>query len=298
MLEGGRQGGEMARVATIDFHVTSECSQECPYCWGPREVPAVDTATALAIVDCIAAVGARRVVFTGGDPLKREDLGALIRRARRAGLEIALSTTGDLLTAHFLDEHADEIDLISLPLDGASEEVSRRTKKEGHFTAIMIALDLLAVHPSVDVKVATPVTHHNLADVPNIVRLLDRRAEAVPNRLFYNVFQTFPRSMEADVAWEELLVTAAEFDALQEKVEASSHAFRINWLGHNTLDRLYVMVFPDGSLVIPAGSSFRSYGPFLEVADLDALLARADFDVPKHLRHSGGWGKGWEARST
>ena len=64
----------VARVATIDFHVTSECSQECPYCWGPQEVPAVDTATALAIVERIAATGARRIVFTGGDPVKREDL--------------------------------------------------------------------------------------------------------------------------------------------------------------------------------------------------------------------------------
>jgi organic radical activating enzyme len=70
------------RVATIDFHVTSECSQECPYCWGPQEVAAVDTAAALDIVDKIAATGARRIVFTGGDPMKREDLGLLIGRAR------------------------------------------------------------------------------------------------------------------------------------------------------------------------------------------------------------------------
>lgn len=288
----------MPRVVTIDFHVTSECSQECPYCWGPREVPAVDTATALAIVDHIAAAGARRIVFTGGDPLKRDDLGALIQRARRARLEVALSTTGDLLTAAFLAEHADEIDLVSLPLDGASEEVSRRTKKEGHFAAIMIALDLLAGHPSVHVKVATPVTRHNLADVPHIVRLLDERAAAMPNRLFYNVFQAFPRSMEADVPWEELLVTDAEFGALREEIEAAPHAFRINWLDRSTLDRLYVMIFPDGSLVIPAGTSFRSYGPFLQVADLEALLARADFDAPKHLRHSQGWGKAPGARAT
>lgn len=288
----------MARVATIDYHVTSECSQECPYCWGPREVAAVDTATAVAIVDRIAGVGARRIVFTGGDPLKRDDLGALICRARRTGLEVALSTTGDLLTAAFLAEHADEIDLVSLPLDGASEEVSRRTKKEGHFSAIMNALDLLTAHPSVDVKVATPVTRHNLADVPHIVRLLDGRAEAMPNRLFYNVFQAFPRSMDADVAWEELLVTDAEFGALREEIEAARHAFPINWLDHGTLDRLYVMVFPDGSLVIPAGAFFRSYGPFLQVADLDELLARADFDAPKHLRHSRGWGKDRGARST
>jgi organic radical activating enzyme len=286
----------VARIATIDFHVTSECSQECPYCWGPQEVPAVDTATALAIVDRIAASGARRIVFTGGDPLQREDLGALIHRARRAGLEVALSTTGDLLTAAFLAGHAAEIDLVSLPLDGASEEVSRRTKKEGHLAAVLAALDLLAAHPSVDVKVATPVTRHNLADVPHIVRLLDRRAAAAPNRLFYNVFQAFPRSMDPGVAWGELLVTAAEFAALEEEVTGTPHGFRINWLGHQTLDRLYVMVFPDGTLVIPVGSSFRRYGPFLKVDDLEAVLARADFDAAKHLRHSRGWDKGSGSR--
>ncbi len=32
----------MAEVATFDFHVTSECSQECAYCWGPMDIPAVD----------------------------------------------------------------------------------------------------------------------------------------------------------------------------------------------------------------------------------------------------------------
>jgi len=279
------------RVATIDFHVTSECSQECPYCWGPQEVPAVDTATALAIVERIAATGARRIVFTGGDPVKREDLGALIHRAHRAGLEVALSTTGDLLTAAFLTEHAAEIDLVSLPLDGACEEVSQRTKKEGHFTAVMAALDLLGGYPGIDLKVATPVTRHNLADVPNIVRLLEERAASTPNRLFYNVFQAFPRSMDQGVAWESLLVSAAEFAGLEEEITATPHRFHINWLSHETLDRLYVMVFPDGTLVVPAGSSFRSHGPFLEVADLDEVLARADFDAAKHLYHSRGWGK-------
>ncbi|HUU62284.1 MAG TPA: radical SAM protein [Acidimicrobiia bacterium] len=281
----------LRRFATIDFHVTSECSQECPYCWGPQEVPAVDTATALAIVGRIAAVGARRIVFTGGDPLKREDLGTLISRARRAGLQVALSTTGDLLTAEFLTEHAAEIDLVSLPLDGADEEVSQRTKKEGHCTAVLAALDRLAAHPGIDVKVATPVTRHNLADVPSIVRLLDERAAVMPNRVFYNVFQAFPRSMDAAVAWESLLVSAAEFAALEEEIAAAPHRFRINWLSHATLDRLYVMVFPDGTLVVPVGGSYRSYGPFLEVGDLDEVLARADFDAAKHLRHSRGWGR-------
>lgn len=282
----------MSDVATIDFHVTSECSQECPYCWGPQGIDAVDTETALAIVAKIATTGARRIVFTGGDPMQRSDLGQLLLRARAAGLEVAVSTTGDLLTAGFLAEYGASIDLVSLPLDGPSEEVSVRTKAVGHFDAVMRALHLLSKHPSIDVKVATPVTRHNIDHVPDIAELLADKTATMPNRLFYNVFQTFPRSMDDDVAWRDLVVTDEEFAALRERVEAAGHPYPINWLDHETLDRLYVMVFPDGSLTIPVGPVFAAYGPFLEVDDLDAVLRRARFDSAKHLRHSKGWSKG------
>ena len=275
----------MATVATFDFHVTSECSQECAYCWGPQEIDAVDTDTALAIVAKIAASGATRIVFTGGDPMKREDLGDLIHAAKEHGLEVALSTTGDLLSAEFLEAHGAEIDLVSLPLDGSSDEVSARTKKTGHFDAVMAALDLLAGHPGIDVKVATPVTRHNADDVPNIVTLLESRYQ--PNRLFYNVFQAFPRSMDAGVAWDDLIVTDSEFAALRSQIE--SDTLVINWLDHDTLDRLYVMVFPDGRLTVPAGSTFCFYGQFLEVDDLEEVLVRAEFDTAKHRRHAEGW---------
>jgi MoaA/NifB/PqqE/SkfB family radical SAM enzyme len=277
--------------ATIDFHVTSECSQQCPYCWGPQEIEAVPTDTALRIVSRIASVGARRIVFTGGDPLQRGDIVALIRHARGEGLEVAVSTTGDLLDAGFLAAVEDAVDLVSLPLDGSCEEVSARTKEAGHFAAIMRALDLLAAHPRIDVKVATPVTRHNLEDVPAIVGLLDDRAGRMPNRFFYNVFQAFPRSMADDVAWDALVVTPEEFAALRAEVERRPHRFRINWLDHGTLDRLYVMVFPDGSLTVPSGGRYLDYGPFLEVGDLEELLTRTDFDAPKHQRHSKGWSR-------
>ena len=279
----------MPEVATIDFHVTCECNQACAYCWGPQDIDAVDTQTALAIVSKIAGGPARRIVFTGGDPLKRPDIGLLIRTAHVEGLEVAVSTTGDELTEPFLRAHGSFIDLISLPLDGATEDVSSRTKKEGHFTAVMDALDLLTGYPHIDLKVATPVTRHNLADVRHIVRLLDRRAEQIPNRLFYNVFQAFPRSMAADVDWEQLVVTDVEFQVLRDEVSKDEHSFPINWLSHETLDKLYVMVFPDGKLTIPSGSEFGSYGDFLAIPDLDEFLRSTDFDAPKHQLHSEGW---------
>jgi MoaA/NifB/PqqE/SkfB family radical SAM enzyme len=279
-----------AKIATIDFHVTSECSQECPYCWGPQDYEnPVDTGTALRIVSKVKSVGARRIVFTGGDPLKRPDIGLLIARASVTGLEVALSTTGDQLTGEFLDASAHQIDLVSLPLDGSTEEVDSRTKEKGHFMAIAGALERLRSYPDIDVKVCTPVTRHNLADVPNILRLVEAYAESTGARVFYNVFQAFPRAM-FDVVWNDLLVTEDEFAVLERQL-ANTAAVRVNFLDHATLDRLYVMIFPDGSLVVPMGATFQSYGRFLDVSDLDQALEQSRFDWEKHLRHSRGWSK-------
>ena len=277
-------------VATIDFHVTSECSQECPYCWGPQLDSACDSSVAAAIVRKIAGSGARRIVFTGGDPILREDIGMLIRLAKQEKLEVALSTTGDHLSEGFLRGYGSWIDLISLPIDGSSEEISSKTKKPGHLAAVLSSLEMLGSFPDIDVKAATPVTRYNINDVPAIIQLLTRIAERLDNRFFYNVFQAFPRSMNPQ-EWDDLVVTDDEFNSLRSSINESNVPFKINWLSHEILDRLYVMVFPDGSLRIPSGSSYPDYGPFLDIKDLDAFLSETDFDARKHAHHAKGWQK-------
>lgn len=280
----------MVPVATIDFHITARCSQACPYCWGPRRFRfPVDTAMAQRIIEHIAALGVRRVVFTGGDPLQRPDAPLLIRHAKAQGLETALSTTGDFLTPAILTDVAPVLDLISLPLDGATEEVNARTKHPGHHAAVLRALRRLRDFPQIDVKVCTPVTRHNIADVPHIATLVEAYARCTEARVFYNVFQAFPRAMFS-VKWETLVVGDEEFSLLTEQL-GKGKRIQINCLSHETLDRLYVMVFPDGSMVVPSGADYLTFGPFLEVEDLAQALAASNFDSAKHLRHSQGWEK-------
>ncbi len=278
------------KVVSIDFHVTSACTQDCAYCWGPLGFGRpVATSEALSIIDRFRKHGIRRVVFTGGDPLLRRDIVVLIRRAAQRGLEVALSTTGDRLTEKFLDSCAPYLDLISLPLDGSSEATNCQTKRRGHFTAVMAALRLLSRYPRIDVKVGTAVTKKNLADVPSMARLVDEWARTTENRVFYNFFQTFPRSMRS-VNWEEFLVSDEEFAAAREAV-AGQVSVRVNFLSTETLDRLYALIFPDGGLYIPSGPFYRKLGPFVEIEDLDAALKNSGFDSVKHEVHARGWSK-------
>lgn len=281
----------MFGVATIDFHITAKCSQACPYCWGPRRFRnPINTETAQRIIAHIKQLGIRRIVFTGGDPLQRFDAPDLIRYAKETGLETTLSTTGDFVTPETLDELSPFLDLISLPLDGSTEGINSKTKHSGHFAAIMHALDWLRSYPGIDVKVCTPVTRHNMSDVPAIAQLVEEYSHTTPARVFYNVFQAFPRAMFS-VKWEKLIVSDDEFASLAHQTGIGKN-IRINFLSHTTLDKLYVMVFPDGSMTIPRGADYLNFGPFLEVKDFEQALNASQFDSDKHLRHSRGWGKG------
>ena len=277
-------------VSTIDFHVTARCSQACPYCWGPRRFRnPVDTEIAQCILTRIKGLGVRRVVFTGGDPLQRSDTPDLIRYAKEIGLETALSTTGDFVTPEILESLSPYLDLISLPLDGSTEEINSKTKHRAHYAAVMRSLGWLRSHLTIDVKVCTPVTRHNLDNIPAIAQLVEEYSYSTQARVFYNVFQAFPRAMFF-VEWDKLVVSDDEFSSLAQQVGAGTK-IRINFLSHETLDKLYVMVFPDGSMTIPRGGAYLNFGPFLDVVDFDQVLNTSQFDSAKHLRHSRGWGK-------
>ena len=276
--------------STIDFHVTCECSQECTYCWGPQDIEnPVGTSTSKKIIKKIKDIGAKRIVFTGGDPLTRKDVGKLIRYAKEIGLEVALSTTGDELTSAFLRWNAPFIDLISLPVDGSTEEISSKTKEEGHLAAVFRALELLKKYPKIDVKICTPVTKHNIKDISSILKLAEEYKEETKAGVFYNIFQTFPRS-PGEVDWKELIVSNRVFAALKRKLSGRKK-IRVNFLDHGTLDKLYLMIFPNGNLIIPESDKFTSFGSFLNIKDINTVIKQSRFESHKHLKHSKGWGK-------
>lgn len=276
--------------STIDFHVTCECNQECPYCWGPQDIEKpVSTSVSIKIIKKIKDVGAKRIVFTGGDPLKRKDIGKLIRFAKKYGLEVALSTTGDELNSQFLRWNANYIDLISLPMDGSTEQINSKTKEPGHYYAVLRALKVLKKYPLIDIKICTPVTKHNIKDIPSILALAEDYKKKTRASIFYNIFQTFPRSL-GEVDWKEIVVSNRSFEALKRKL-SGRNIIKINFLDHTTLDKLYLMIFPNGNLVIPEGKNFTSFGSFLEIDDIKNVVKQSKFEIAKHLRHSIGWTK-------
>jgi radical SAM protein with 4Fe4S-binding SPASM domain len=91
-----------APSAPIEVHmaVTARCAAGCEGCYidARPDGAAPDHATLLARLDDLRAAGVFTVAFGGGEPLTRDDLGALAEAARARGLVPVLTTSGLGLT--------------------------------------------------------------------------------------------------------------------------------------------------------------------------------------------------------
>jgi cyclic pyranopterin phosphate synthase len=135
-------------LRNLRLSVTDRCNLRCEYCmpeddyvWLPRE-DVLHFEETSALVDIFLALGVDKIRLTGGEPLLRRDLPALVRMiAGKAGLEdLALTTNGVLL--------ADQIDALQAAGLGRIT-VSLDTLQRNRFLKLTRFDQLDAVHAGI-----------------------------------------------------------------------------------------------------------------------------------------------------
>jgi pyrroloquinoline quinone biosynthesis protein E len=109
--------------------LTHRCPLHCVYCSNPQELSArqdeLPTESWIHVLQQAAALGVMQVDLTGGEPLARPDLPALIRTARAANLYVNLITSGLPLDEKRLDELiAAGLDHFQLSFQGAQQDTA------------------------------------------------------------------------------------------------------------------------------------------------------------------------------
>ncbi|WP_432841206.1 StsB family radical SAM/SPASM domain sactipeptide maturase [Dactylosporangium sp. CA-092794] len=159
----------------VYYAITDGCNLRCPYCYASstRRLPGeLTTAESIDLVDQVAALGAKTMVFTGGEAMLRKDLFDVAAHARGRGLRVNLITNG----TRILDEAvarrvADTFDEVTVSLDGGTAETHEPTRGKGTFALTARALALLN-----DVGVVPSINHVVTSDN---VPVVDRLAEFV-----------------------------------------------------------------------------------------------------------------------
>jgi radical SAM protein with 4Fe4S-binding SPASM domain len=177
------------RKPIVVWNSTKACNLRCIHCYytakaepDPHEL---STREAEAFIDDLAAFGVPVLLFSGGEPLMRQDLDRLGAYAAGYGIRTVISTNGTLIDS----ERAERIkkagfSYVGISLDGIGETNDRFRGMSGAFDA---ALDGFHNCQAAGVRTGLRLTlnKHNVQDLPDILRLL--RDQGIPRACFYHL---------------------------------------------------------------------------------------------------------------
>lgn len=101
--------------------LTNRCNNHCIYC-NVHSLPQKDILTTQGFKKLLLEMkkcGTKRVQFTGGEPMMRDDLEELVKYAKRLGFFVGVSTNGHQITER-IDELR-EVDVVFLSYDGPGQ---------------------------------------------------------------------------------------------------------------------------------------------------------------------------------
>lgn len=121
----------------ISWNTTNKCNLKCSHCYrdsGTESEGELTTAQAKSLIDQIAEANFKIMIFSGGEPLMREDIFELINYAAKAGLRPVLGTNGTLITKEMaLKLKEAGISALGISLD--SLDFKKHNDFRGHETA-------------------------------------------------------------------------------------------------------------------------------------------------------------------
>jgi len=143
----------------VGWAITNKCDRMCSYCgiW-QRQGKDLATRQVFEIVDSLSGLGTIRISFTGGEPLMRKDIGAIIDYVHSKGIETKLNTNGALLKKRIGE--LNNLDMLNLSLEGP-EKTHDAIRGNGSYKEVMEAITVAGIY-NIRVNFATVLTRLNL----------------------------------------------------------------------------------------------------------------------------------------
>jgi len=221
-----------ARPARVDINLTWRCNLRCRHCFlryqDYRELGAEDWKKILRSLK--SHLGAFPVCLSGGEPLLHKDFFEIARFCDEIGLITILSTNGTLIDSGTAGRLAESnIDIVSISLESAREEVQDGVRGKGSWQKVMDAVMLLKER--LPVQLSTVVMGCNIGELCSLADFAEKNGVHISFQGFYcapdqlqgsslTEHELWPRGQEA---------IAGEFDrliALKAKTRAVSNSVK------------------------------------------------------------------------
>jgi len=179
MYDGFHRKIEYARIS-----VTDRCNLRCRYCMPEQGAPKLQHEDILSyeeilrVIRCLAALGVRKVRFTGGEPLVRAGITQLVKAAKQIpGIEyIAITTNGVLLPRMAGELKEAGIDGVNVSLDTLRKDTFSYLTRRDCFGDVKRGLEALEKCGIRDVKLnCVPLAGMNEEDILPLAELARER---------------------------------------------------------------------------------------------------------------------------
>ena len=168
------------RRPVVFWNLTDRCNLACAHCYS-RSGPGRDTknelstAEALALIDDFSAMGVPLILFSGGEPLLRDDIWELARHAHAKGIKMALSTNGTLITADIAGKIKESgIEYAGISLDGATAATHDRFRNVPGAFERSVAAFARCREAGVRCGVRITLTQENCGELGDLVDLAQK----------------------------------------------------------------------------------------------------------------------------
>ena len=150
------------RVATdLRISVTDKCNFRCRYCMPPEGLPWMAAESLLTfdeierIARLMVDLGVDSIKLTGGEPLVRRDVDALVRRLRTAApdVDLSMTTNGFLLADHARSLAGAGLDRVTVSCDSLLSHRFKEMTLRDAFDAVMQGIAVAAAAGLTPIKI-------------------------------------------------------------------------------------------------------------------------------------------------
>ena len=188
-MDALRYGKEKHKRPVVVWNMTRRCNLKCIHCYSSsrniRYRNELTTDEGKKLISDLVAFGSPVILFSGGEPLMREDLPELVKFAVDRGIRAVISTNGTLLTkknAEILKKTG--ISYAGVSLDGMQKSHDRFRGVEGAFDMTLKGIRTCR-DEGIKVGIRFTINRKNFSDIPALFELIEK--ENIPRACFYHL---------------------------------------------------------------------------------------------------------------
>lgn len=199
----------------ISWNTTNRCNMFCKHCYresGSELYDELSTKEAKKLINEIKYAGFNIMIFSGGEPLMREDILELIRYAEYVGLKPVLGSNGTMLTEKLAYELKNAgIKVIGISLDSMNAEKHDTLREyDGAWKKGIKGMDICRT-VGIPFQIHTTVMNWNYYEIGDIYNFAVKK-----NAAAYHLFFLIPTGRALGI--ESNILKSDEYESLLRKI--------------------------------------------------------------------------------